>query len=191
MSKYTRKAIIESFMELLKKKSLDKITVKDIIESADINRNTFYYYFQDIYDLLENTFKDESARFQSESVPDSTFYEEYVRLAAFCIEQKEAILHLYNSKSRDVWHRYLETAIEGFVSRFVKKAAEGTTLSKEGEYYITVFYTYAIIGATIQWVEKQLPDNKEDLISTISASFEATIQEMIRSYIAAHPKQCK
>lgn len=44
MFKFTRKAIIESFMELLQKKTLDKITVKEVIESAEINRNTFYYY---------------------------------------------------------------------------------------------------------------------------------------------------
>ena len=32
---------------------MDKITVKDIVEECGINRNTFYYYFADIYDLID------------------------------------------------------------------------------------------------------------------------------------------
>ena len=48
MSQFTKKAIVETFLELLKEHSLDKITVKDIVEKCGINRNTFYYYYQDI-----------------------------------------------------------------------------------------------------------------------------------------------
>ena len=43
MAKFTRAAIMQTFLALLKKKSLDKITVKDVIEATGVNRNTFYY----------------------------------------------------------------------------------------------------------------------------------------------------
>lgn len=45
MSKFTRKRIMDAYLYLLNKKSLDKLTVKDIIETADVNRNTFYVNF--------------------------------------------------------------------------------------------------------------------------------------------------
>ena len=45
MPTFTKNAIRETFIELLKKKFIDKITVKDIVEECGINRNTFYYYF--------------------------------------------------------------------------------------------------------------------------------------------------
>ena len=57
MSKFTKQRIMDAFLSLLNKKSLDKLTVKDIIEKAEVNRNTFYYYFEDIYDLLHAVFK--------------------------------------------------------------------------------------------------------------------------------------
>lgn len=38
---------------LLLKKPLNKITINDIAEDCGINRMTFYYHFQDIYDLVE------------------------------------------------------------------------------------------------------------------------------------------
>ncbi|WP_285766942.1 TetR/AcrR family transcriptional regulator [Peribacillus sp. SI8-4] len=49
----TRKLIMDSFIELSGKKEFKDITVKDITTEAMINRATFYYHFQDIYDLLE------------------------------------------------------------------------------------------------------------------------------------------
>ena len=45
MATFTRKAIMKTFLHILKNKPLDRITVKDICEQCEINRNTFYYYF--------------------------------------------------------------------------------------------------------------------------------------------------
>lgn len=53
--RYTKKAIIDSFFELLAKYPINKITVKMISEQADVNRGTFYAYYKDAYDLLEKT----------------------------------------------------------------------------------------------------------------------------------------
>lgn len=48
MAKFTQQAIMYSMFKLLQDKPLDKITVKDICEMCEINRNTFYYYYSDI-----------------------------------------------------------------------------------------------------------------------------------------------
>ena len=49
----TKKAIAYTFKDLLKEKSFNKITINDIAKRSDINRQTFYYHFQDIRDLVE------------------------------------------------------------------------------------------------------------------------------------------
>lgn len=49
----TKKAIAYSFKSLLKEKPFNKITINDIANNCDINRQTFYYHFQDIQDLTE------------------------------------------------------------------------------------------------------------------------------------------
>ena len=186
MSKYTHRAIIDSFWMLLEKKSLDKISVKDIIEIAQINRNTFYYHFEDLYALLDTVFHEEAVKFREESKGDCSFYEEYCRAAGLFCRNRLAIIHVYNSKSREILYRYMKEAADHFVGRFVKEAAEGTGLSKQGLYYITNFYSYAIVGNTMQWVEKGMPEYRKDLLLTISESFEATIDIMIQDYIAHH-----
>lgn len=50
--KYSLMVIKQSFINLLKQKSISKITIKEICDDADINRATFYAHYADQYDLL-------------------------------------------------------------------------------------------------------------------------------------------
>ena len=52
VSHFTRDAIKDSFIKMLGEKRLDHITVKDSVVDCGVSRKTFYYYFEDIYDLL-------------------------------------------------------------------------------------------------------------------------------------------
>lgn len=49
----TRKAIKEAFLNLVKSKGYEKITIQDIADEAMINRNTFYLHYVDKFDLME------------------------------------------------------------------------------------------------------------------------------------------
>ena len=53
MANFTKQAIETAFLQLLNEKPLNKISVRDIVEKCGINRNSFYYHFQDIYEVLE------------------------------------------------------------------------------------------------------------------------------------------
>ena len=65
MSQFTKKAIIDAFVELISERPLSKITVKDIVTRCGVNRNTFYYYFEDIYALIDELFQLETEKAQA------------------------------------------------------------------------------------------------------------------------------
>jgi AcrR family transcriptional regulator len=52
-TRYTRKALRDSLVELMEDKPITKITIKELCEKADINRTTFYAHYRDQYDLLQ------------------------------------------------------------------------------------------------------------------------------------------
>lgn len=52
-TKYTKMVISEAFMQLIKNKPMQKITVADICALADISRPTFYLHYSDIYALID------------------------------------------------------------------------------------------------------------------------------------------
>ena len=68
----SRKLIRQAFMELLKEKPFEKITVTDIVNRADINRSTFYAHYPDVMGLLDEI--------QEEII---TFFEQYLRNVSF------------------------------------------------------------------------------------------------------------
>lgn len=179
MAKFTKKAIMYEFMEILEVKSLDKVTVKDICERCEINRNTFYYYFEDIYDVLNSVFVMEKESVLDEIKDKASFLDAYRRSAAIILNNKKAVIHIYQSKRGDILRNYLEAVIKDFVGRAVEKEAEGYHLSEEDIRYITHFYAYAIAGSTMRWIENGLPPYREELLSRIAKSFDVTIQDMI------------
>ena len=190
MAKQTQKFIMSTFMQLLEGESLDKITVRDIVEECEINRNTFYYHYSDIYDLLDDVFRVETEKFMSEDVDENTtFGEEYERAAWFVLKYKKAILHIYDSKKRDVLQNYLETLAFSFISRFVKKEADGYGLPDEDIDYITGFYTHAIVGNTLGWIKRKLPSGQEKFIARTAGTFNATVKDMIRQCLEERQKQ--
>ena len=62
MANFTRNAIQASFLKLLDLRPLAQITVKDVVADCGVNRNTFYYYFQDTPELLEDIVKNDAER---------------------------------------------------------------------------------------------------------------------------------
>ena len=53
ISLQTKQKLATSLKKFMTLKSLNKITVTDIIKDCNVNRKTFYYHFEDIYDLLK------------------------------------------------------------------------------------------------------------------------------------------
>lgn len=51
--KKTKRAIRSAFAELIKEKPMEKITVKEIAELAEINKTTFYAHYETVYDLVD------------------------------------------------------------------------------------------------------------------------------------------
>lgn len=74
----TKKALANSLKELMKDISLNKISVKNIVDNCGLNRQTFYYHFQDIFDLVEWIYKTEAvesiAQYRSYSTWTDGFY---------------------------------------------------------------------------------------------------------------------
>ena len=66
MPSFTKKAIKESFLKLLNERPISQITVRDVVEDCGINRNSFYYHYQDLQALVVEILRENTDRILAE-----------------------------------------------------------------------------------------------------------------------------
>lgn len=183
MAKFTQKAIMSAFLDLLHRMSLDKITVKDIVDECGINRNTFYYYYQDIYDLLEDVFETEYNMVMSQASDEDNFEDACRRATHLILEYKEAIEHMYQSKSREVLLKYLGDVTGHLVKRFVEKRAKELKkpLKADELQHACDFFTSAFFGREVYWLRGGLKKDPEQDIVWMSEIFENSLDAVLES----------
>ena len=106
MPSFTKKAIESSFLKLLNETPLSNITVKMIVDDCQINRNSFYYHFQDIPSLLEEItvqMLDSIIRLISD---DLNISECLLEISEELNRNKRALLHIWNSGNREIFEKH-------------------------------------------------------------------------------------
>ena len=107
MPNFTKRAIKEAFWKLLNEQPLNQISVREIVEECGINRNSFYYHFQDIPSLIEEIVMD-AANSLIQQYPSIETIDEAIEIAfRFTLENKKAVMHICNSVNRNIYEQYI------------------------------------------------------------------------------------
>ena len=152
MALRTKNAIRRSFIELLAERPFDKISVRDIAERSEVTRNTFYYYYTDIYALAEDVFETEIERLSESANSYESWQKAFLAATAFTAENKRMIQHLHSSAHRDILERYYHKTILTAMLAYVRKEAEGLDVSESKVIALARFYTAALAGLSIEWL---------------------------------------
>lgn len=159
MATFTKKAIRDSFVKLLSENPLSQITVKNIVDDCGVNRNTFYYYYHDIPELLESIVDDEIEKIISEYPTIDTIEDCLTVAMKFALENRKAALHMFRSVSRDVYERYQWHVCRHLVTAYIDSLLTGHTVSPEDRQIIIDYTVCLCFGFVVGWLEKGMPDD--------------------------------
>lgn len=176
MSHLTEKAITETFMRLLNDRPLDKITVREIARECGINRNTFYYHFHDIYDLLEKLFISEEQNLLAEIENVQTLQQSFEEATRFVLENRRAIHHVYTSINHDVLTSYLYSASEICMRSYIQNQCAGLNPSETDFNDIVFLYASMLEGAVINIMREGLTRDVEAFIANAIRMLEGTVR---------------
>ncbi len=151
----TKQAIRNALFQIMEEKSIDKITVAEIVQKADINRSTFYFYYEDINDLLRQT--------------ENEVFETFVRsivLTSFSFSKKEEFVQYLT--------KYMEFCRQNYIvckfvtanacnnelankirSELKKTIPNSRTLYDEDDprFYLTTFAISGFLFAILEWMD--------------------------------------
>lgn len=169
MPNFTRQAIKTSFIKLLGEMPLSKISVRSIVEDCGINRNSFYYHFEDIPSLIEEIIKEDVDALIAQC-STITSMEDCVRLAfQFATKNKKAVLHLYDSASRDIYESYTMKLCEYVVTSYIATVFGSGNIPEKDRAIIVRFFKCEVYGLISEWIAEGMPDSALDDAAKIAA----------------------
>lgn len=152
----TKDTIAEAFIQLLDEKAISKITVKDIVDRCGVNRNTFYYHFQDIPALCEYIWKQKIDELIATHCQPNSPKEAVAVAVAFFTQHRNAVLHVYRSLSREVFLRYLDQLALYLVQEYIESISADSPLSPVGKQFVVRYYKCTLVGLFLDWLESNM-----------------------------------
>lgn len=152
----TRELIVDSFLQLLEEMPYDKITVRSLIERCKISRNTFYYHFHDIPELLEVTAREwVDQLIETNFRPDSPA--DCLRpLVEYANTHRNTVLHLYRAADRDAYLQALDRLWTYTVRRYMDSATVGLSIPPRDRLFLERYYKCTMVGVTLDWLESRM-----------------------------------
>ena len=165
----TKVAMSNALKEQLKKKKLSKITINDIASACNISRMTFYYHFQDIYDLTEWTLEETAGRAIGENRTYESWQQGFEGLLRELQANQTLILNIYRSMDREMIERYLLKQAESLLMPVVEQESHGLPVNEENKRRVAIFYSYAFLGVLMEWIGKGMAAPPREVVKMVSA----------------------
>lgn len=181
MSKFTKKAIIEAFLRLLETRSIEKVTVKDIVEECGVNRKTFYYYFQDIYDLTEYVFRVSLEGYAEKSGGEENIEKLVKDFFDEVYGNRRIIMHVFNSSDRAVFEGYVYSVFNSLLLGSIKERTAGKNITDEEIELISEMYSTIFVGALSRWLQSGMKHDVTEKISLSCTLIKGTLELMIKN----------
>lgn len=179
MAGFTKKAIRDSFIKLLNERPLNQITVRDIVEDCGVNRNTFYYYFQDLPQLIE-TIVDEDAKRIIEEYPAVDSMEECLNaVVGFALKNRRAVLHIYHSINRDIYEQYQWRICEYVVTLYVDGILSGRAVNAQDRQLLIDYLKGVCFGLLIGWLNEGMHSDIQSRVHRICELKQGELEQMI------------
>ena len=168
-----------ALISLLDKKDFEDITVKEICQTAAVNRSTFYLHYGNTYDLLketiENLYKDFFSRYDSNLSMDRISNKsnddlflitpKYLKPYLSFVQDNKKIFKLMYFKNevfngRNMYEDWLDKIFRPILSKFNVK-------NEEEQSYIMLFHLQGLIGLIMEWVKNDCKMPIDVLINVI------------------------
>lgn len=176
MAIYTRNAILRTFQAMLEEMPFDKITVSALVKRCQISSNTFYYHYQDIYQLLDAWLAERLGQYAGEY----TDWKEAVKAFLLeCRENKELIYNLFDCLSRDRLMRFVFSMSDDMTAQKIREYAAGRELSEETVWEITFSCRYVILGFFTQFLWNRMEGDVEKHVDNIGRHLENFVRMTI------------
>lgn len=160
-SNITKKALAQSLKEIGATKRLDKITVADITDHCGVNRQTFYYHFNDKYELLSWVYTQELFVPLTKDLTFDNWDEKLAELFKYMKQQKGFFMNTIKS-SNNFYAEYLENVLVGLFNKAISDLDFYNVLDEKEQDIYARFFAYGLTGVIVEWTLKGMKEDADE-----------------------------
>ena len=175
----TKRVIAYAFKDLLMEKPFDKITIGDIAEKCDINRQTFYYHFHDIVELTEWICEEEGESALKKNTTYATWQEGFLGIFEILRQDKVFVTNICRHTAPEYLNKYLYKVTYQLLYNVVCEQAEGLHVREEEKVFIADFYKYGFVGIIMKWVNSDMKEDPRIIVERLNRLIEGTIRNAL------------
>lgn len=169
----TKKAMMESLKKILKKKPLHKISIREITEDIGVNRQTFYYHFEDIYALVKWTFQEEAVVLLAEHKDDLIWQDGLLKLFNYILDNKEVCLNTVNSVGYNDLKHLLHDDIYNILYKVIENLSKDIDeIDEKYTEFLTDFYTLTFASYILSWLAGDIDYTPEEIITMVDMTLQ-------------------
>lgn len=177
----TKNAIETAFLKLLKERYFEKVMVKDVVEECGLTRNTFYYYYEDTYNIITDILERELRRIIDEMDGGTPLLESVGDTFEFLDENPRIAKHLFASTKKEEIYSYVRSAGEIVVRHWIEMETAAYPLAEADKRIIVNAYKYVIQGLISDWTEQGMRYSIAEEMKRTAEIFVRGLELVIRS----------
>lgn len=146
--------IMETFAGMLRHRDVDKITVKALIEECHISRQTFYYHFQDLMDVIESLIRQSVQHTLERSLKAENPEAAVGIFITTAYENRALIQKLLASQKRDQVERIMVQALKMYLAEMLRSRVADISLRYLDLDLELDFYAFGITGLLLKYCNR-------------------------------------
>ena len=150
--------IADTLNEILRHKQLDKITVKELVDACNISRQSFYYHFQDIMDVVE-WYQNQALEQSIQRSLAAPTYQEAIRGVVYeTFQHKELILQLMASQRRAEMEALFVRTVRTYLQELIRGKGSDVSCSPDDMETVISFYSCGLVGMMLNDLDRKNTD---------------------------------
>lgn len=173
-SNITKLALANSLKALMARKPFGKISVGDIVENCALTRQTFYYHFQDKYDLMNWIYYTETVRFMSSYDSVEHWTEGLIRLCRYMCTNKTFYTNALGTTGPNSFPEYLYGYILNIAQTSVETTMGKAYVAEQWDFFIE-FFAIAFVSFIVRWSNAGMKDDPAGFIKKIRSLYDGSV----------------
>lgn len=174
--------LADSLKQFMVTKALNKISVYEIAKDCGVNRQTFYYHFHDIFDLLEWMFREEARSLIKDRGGSLSLSEGLLCLLEYIRKNEALCLCTLHSLGHKHLRNFFYEGINHVILSMVNKYSVDLNVSDKHKIFIAHFYTVSFAGFIENWLQEGLKDDPDEIVRLCEVTMYGNIRGALERF---------